>query len=807
MAGANYMGGKRNAAKSRAKDKTTRTQKRFFGQRRLNLATQRLTERKGPESMKPLSSTRSIPDISLSHARKHQDPLEDDIAACIPPPNHIVPCSPTSEGRLKDLNKENSSSSSGKTSKVLEAIDTTEPASMRAAMDRILALPDLAGISNQPQRVKSSKQSKRRLSPALTSPMPKRRKVISPLPPSSEPRSILTSSPTLAFADESEEIGQMSAYSDSSLWTGVDVERETDGENGHDDGVLPTRTLTPCHQCTFATDAVSGFPAATMPVEELLKYQSSTSSTTPDSKDVEWSYDDLTLTPASRNTSAVAHSPLRRTGLKPKFSFSGNVLDYEDPWKAVGLVLGLEKPPHSPLRPRNFTAILAQIPSPDPSVAQFSSPCGLERVRDSLFSCSVSPLDDDAEQVTNDEDAYTGSCLPVSQVHDTSLPTTRDMPSIRHRMSSPRSPTSLFSCYSALEPTESVADVPVRDASAYEKSPDSSAEDYDHDFSSHDIEGVQIDQEAGRDEALESEGTSQGSPDKGSSLYAEESDTNGTNSPDNATANQYAAYGSIKDPFLADEYAPTSPFAIPVPRLADHTHPAAGHFDFASARPSSRTPHVGLHRATRKSALTPTFDNVTPQEVTLRFPRPPTPLRQTPSSKHSISKINPTFDRSNTSVDLQSSLDCYVHIPSPSLPPHSRTLQPSASTSSNPRDEQRAVNSSRPSPVIQQRVVLCSTSLDHCSSPSSPLTNDSIIQQPALSTLYRPQDASIACASVDDGIMDASGSTSQLQGSPRDCKDTNRDISVDLTGTAITFGDVGLWKGPNLFDDEDVESD
>ncbi|KAJ8072658.1 hypothetical protein PM082_016217 [Marasmius tenuissimus] len=126
--------------------------------------------------MKLLSATRSIPDISLSHARKHQDPLEDDLDAYIPPPIHIAPCLPTSEGRLKDLNKENSgSSSSGKTSRVLEAIDTTEPASMRAAIDRILALPDLAGISNQPQRANSSMQSKRRPSPSLTSPMPKRR--------------------------------------------------------------------------------------------------------------------------------------------------------------------------------------------------------------------------------------------------------------------------------------------------------------------------------------------------------------------------------------------------------------------------------------------------------------------------------------------------------------------------------------------------------------------------------------------------------------------------------------------------------
>ncbi|KAJ8072659.1 hypothetical protein PM082_016218 [Marasmius tenuissimus] len=555
------------------------------------------------------------------------------------------------------------------------------------------------------------------------------------------------------------------------------------------------------------TDAVSESSAETTPVEELLECKPSTSASTPDPQDAEWLYDNLTLTPVSHHTSEVAHSPLHCTDhFMPKFTFSGNVLDYEDPWKAVGLVLGLEKPPHSPLKPRNFTAMLAQIPSPDPSV-QFSSPRGVRRFRDSLFSGSVSPLDDHEEEVMNDEDTYIGSCLPISQVHDTPLPTTKEMRSIHHRMSSPRSPTSLFSCYSVLEATEEATDVPARDASAYEISPGhSSVEDYGHNVDSHDIEDVQIGEEAERGEAVESEGTYQGSPDKGSCLYAEESDANGTISPENATANQHATYSSIKELLLADEYPPASPSPIPVPRLADHSNPTAGHFDFVSARPSFRTPHAGMYRATRKLTLTPTFDNVTPQGGTLQFPCPATPFHRTLSSKHSISQINSTFDRSNTSVDLQSSRDCYLHIPSP-LPLHSRTLQPFASTSSNPRDEQRAVNSTRSSPVIKPRLIPCPTSLDHRSSPSSLVTDDSISQQPALSTLYRPQDASIACASVNDGIMDASGSTTQLPGSSHDCNNTDRDVSMDLTGTAITSEDVGLWKGPSLLDDEDIESD
>lgn len=42
MVGANYMGGRRNAAKARTRDKSGKVQKEFFGRRRLNLLSKGL---------------------------------------------------------------------------------------------------------------------------------------------------------------------------------------------------------------------------------------------------------------------------------------------------------------------------------------------------------------------------------------------------------------------------------------------------------------------------------------------------------------------------------------------------------------------------------------------------------------------------------------------------------------------------------------------------------------------------------------------------------------------------------------------
>ncbi|KAJ4479998.1 hypothetical protein J3R30DRAFT_2563751 [Lentinula aciculospora] len=46
------------------------------------------------------------------------------------------------------------------------------------------------------------------------------------------------------------------------------------------------------------------------------------------------------------------------------FSPGNNIFDYEDPWMAVGVMLGVENTPKSPLKKRDFQKVLAEIPTP-----------------------------------------------------------------------------------------------------------------------------------------------------------------------------------------------------------------------------------------------------------------------------------------------------------------------------------------------------------------------------------------------------------------------------------------------------------
>ncbi|KAF9256354.1 hypothetical protein L218DRAFT_220400 [Marasmius fiardii PR-910] len=226
MAGANYMGGKRNAAKSRAKNKTNRAQKRFFGQQRLNLASKRSTEEENT-SLSP--RTRSISDIAFAHAQKR-------IKVAAETDNSIHAATPTLKDRLKRINKPTVADpeSPTKASKVLEAIDTSEPISVRAAMDRILTLPDLAGLSRSkchPVR------PKRRRSPSNSIPTPQKyAKVSSPLPPSSAPRT--SSSPSQMLHDEVGDFSVSSLSSFHNVRNGSVEQDYSDGPSTHETGML-----------------------------------------------------------------------------------------------------------------------------------------------------------------------------------------------------------------------------------------------------------------------------------------------------------------------------------------------------------------------------------------------------------------------------------------------------------------------------------------------------------------------------------------------------------------------------------------
>lgn len=176
MAGANYMGGKkcvvvyysfafptildfRNAAKVRSRDAAGRQQKRFFGRQRLNL----LSKRRSINSPTPRNQPQ--PSISLAHAKQKQN------STLLLPPRGYIP-SPSKPGK----SKRDGPSSASSNSKVLEALDTSErtvlelactacdsivcPAMfLRAAMNQILSLPDLAGLSAYKKRKRTSDAS------------------------------------------------------------------------------------------------------------------------------------------------------------------------------------------------------------------------------------------------------------------------------------------------------------------------------------------------------------------------------------------------------------------------------------------------------------------------------------------------------------------------------------------------------------------------------------------------------------------------------------------------------------------------
>ncbi|KAF8896553.1 hypothetical protein BD779DRAFT_593990 [Infundibulicybe gibba] len=142
MAGANYMGGRRNAAKTRSKDLARRTQKGFFNRQRMDILSKGLTGAKMKTRVS--NSTIGLPErrtssIELAHAKNKIHPApQDDLGSIIS--RSDPPTSPESRRRPRSP------------SKVLEALDTSDSMCRRAAFDRILDLPDLAGLSGRQRR-------------------------------------------------------------------------------------------------------------------------------------------------------------------------------------------------------------------------------------------------------------------------------------------------------------------------------------------------------------------------------------------------------------------------------------------------------------------------------------------------------------------------------------------------------------------------------------------------------------------------------------------------------------------------------
>ncbi|KAF9468183.1 hypothetical protein BDZ94DRAFT_1318265 [Collybia nuda] len=170
MPGANYMGGKRNAAKTRSKDTIGRIQKGFFSKRRLDMLSQGLARNQGSRNALRYPEIREteLPEIGLAHA-KHSRRVssQQDISRYMLSPTHFSPRTPSSREASKNINQASSSTNSTQTSKVIEALDTSEPLFFRATMDRILALPDLAGLMGccTRPRIPVTPTGKKRLAP------------------------------------------------------------------------------------------------------------------------------------------------------------------------------------------------------------------------------------------------------------------------------------------------------------------------------------------------------------------------------------------------------------------------------------------------------------------------------------------------------------------------------------------------------------------------------------------------------------------------------------------------------------------
>lgn len=133
----------RNAAKARGRDVTTRLQKGYFKEKKLEVLTKRLSTTSGEHSCAKDSLSRV--GIPFAHAQSRQKPeSSDDAMSFIPSPVKFAPVSK----RLTSGHGENEAHTSR--SSISDSLDSRE--GMRAALKRVLNMPDLAGLSSTTRR-------------------------------------------------------------------------------------------------------------------------------------------------------------------------------------------------------------------------------------------------------------------------------------------------------------------------------------------------------------------------------------------------------------------------------------------------------------------------------------------------------------------------------------------------------------------------------------------------------------------------------------------------------------------------------
>ncbi|KAJ6577469.1 hypothetical protein B0H19DRAFT_1120075 [Mycena capillaripes] len=371
--GANYMGGKRNAARARSKDMTKRTHKNFFSRQRLDILSKGLSGRI-PSGGKPsgLGPRVSASDISLSHAR-HLAPRHED-QNHIPMHSPADVSSPSRSPPAKPRNRSHIRSSSGsRSSKILEALDTTErkllptdlriqvnhclALAMRAAMIKILSIPDLAGLSTHqsshvhtPSRTGSRSKRTRPIDLETFHPQDREQKrQKTRIAQSCSPSDFLQQDQNFEYFDRFESMDVEGDENEDYTMADEGDDCYFEPENGSYDPDVGNNTV----QSSPPSDAFRQ-PDNSRPSLNLTLFPKN-----PPSTPVRHHGTKLLPAPPkypfvslSSHSAGFVHNPLLTSPFKQnnhntpntkEIVLRANLYDYQDPWSAIGVILGLEK--------------------------------------------------------------------------------------------------------------------------------------------------------------------------------------------------------------------------------------------------------------------------------------------------------------------------------------------------------------------------------------------------------------------------------------------------------------------------------
>ncbi|KAL0574048.1 hypothetical protein V5O48_007912 [Marasmius crinis-equi] len=487
--------------------------------------------------------------------------------------------------------------------------------------------------------------------------------------------------------------------------------------------------------------------------------------------------------------------------MKTRFSFSGNVFDYEDPWKAVGLVLGVHKTPETPPRTRDFTAMLAQIPSPNPDS---SSPAHEnEHQPDSLFSW-YSDLED---QMVNDPDdqevrewmaqtaSGSGSHSPEMQLDD-------------HRQQFSGSPTSLFSYFSTMN--EDV--IKIHEEAAVDARIHSTTEPHPHpecDMPEESTTVHLVDEEEGEEEEQQ-ELSALGS--QHPSWVSEEPLLCSTGPQDGSTEdvtrdqvdNYRAAHDSIWETSSAEDSRLTT-------SLPAHVYPQKQPSPAVFFR-SARTPHARRFGPSKKPTFRNTFDD---DDEAPSNPFTARPSHRTPSRCPS-NKISSTCGRrtiESVSTFLQSTRNSRFQIPSspavfPQVPSLDNRQYSQIQNNQNvgiPATIQQIERYPETSPATLHHDQL-SSPFQHASSPLRAkvqhASNTLLIQIQNPTPPFGQQHTSTAL-----GFSGSRNRTGTIDAEEMLRTDPDNHQGAQQQPEVAMIEDIACWSGPRLFYDDDIESD